>query len=54
MERNRIVSNRGRPRSGEAHEAILTAAVALVREVGYDATTMEGIAAKAGVGKATV
>ena len=57
MERNGIVSNNrspGRPRSEEAHDAILTAAVALIREVGYDAVTMEGIAVKAGVGKATV
>jgi AcrR family transcriptional regulator len=57
MERNGIVSQArppGRPRSEEAHEAILTAAVALIREVGYDTVTMEGIAAKAGVGKATV
>lgn len=44
----------GRPRSEEAHDAILTAAVALVREIGYDAVGMEGIAARAGVGKATV
>ncbi|MBV9108807.1 MAG: TetR/AcrR family transcriptional regulator [Gemmatimonadetes bacterium] len=57
MERTRIVSDPkppGRPRSEEAHEAILTASVALIREVGYDAVTMEGIAARAGVGKATV
>ena len=57
MERNSIVSDQrspGRPRSEEAHDAILTAAVALIREVGYDAVTMEGIAARAGVGKATV
>jgi AcrR family transcriptional regulator len=44
----------GRPRSEEAHDAILTAAVALVREVGYDAVGMEAIAARAGVGKATL
>jgi AcrR family transcriptional regulator len=44
----------GRPRSEEAHDAILTASIALVREVGYDAVTMDGIAARAGVGKATV
>lgn len=44
----------GRPRSEEAHAAILAAAVALTREVGYDAVTMDGIAARAGVGKATV
>ena len=60
MERKRIDSPSagtrapGRPRSEEAHDAILRAAIALIREVGYDAVTMEGIAAKAGVGKATV
>ncbi|HEU0054284.1 MAG TPA: TetR/AcrR family transcriptional regulator [Longimicrobium sp.] len=55
MEQHRIESRGpGRPRSGEAHAAILDAAVALIREVGYDAVTMDGIAARAGVGKATV
>jgi AcrR family transcriptional regulator len=44
----------GRPRSARAHAAILDAAIALVREVGYDAVAMEAIAARAGVGKATV
>lgn len=57
MERNRIESDRqgpGRPRSEEAHAAILAASIDLIRDVGYDAVTMEGIAARAGVGKATV
>ena len=61
MEHERLVSPPaeprrapGRPRSDAAHDAILTAAIALVREVGYDAVTMDGIAARAGVGKATV
>ena len=45
---------RGRPRSHQAHTAILEAALALTREVGYDAVTIEGIAAWAGVGKSTV
>lgn len=45
---------RGRPRSEQAHSAILGASIALIREVGYDAVTMDGIAARAGVGKATV
>jgi AcrR family transcriptional regulator len=46
--------SRGRPRSDAAHDAILDAAIELIREVGYDAVTMDGIAARAGVGKATV
>jgi len=56
MERPRLEKppQRGRPRSGEAHAAILAAAVALVREVGYDAVSMEAIAARAGAGKATL
>jgi AcrR family transcriptional regulator len=55
MERNRIVSTgRGRPRSSEANDAILTAAIALVREMGYDDVTVEAIAERAGVGKATI
>jgi AcrR family transcriptional regulator len=56
MERDRTETTRapGRPRSREAHEAILRTAIALIREVGYDALTMDAIAARAGVGKATV
>lgn len=54
MERRRLANRPGRPRSEAAHQAILAAAVALLREVGYDAVTMDGIAARAGVGKATV
>ena len=44
----------GRPRSAEAHSAILDAAIALTREVGFDALAMDAIAVRAGVGKATV
>jgi AcrR family transcriptional regulator len=68
MERSRIESRRaksmdaeaggkrrpGRPRSEEAHGAILDAAISLIREVGYDALAMEAIAARAGAGKATL
>jgi AcrR family transcriptional regulator len=56
MERRRIEKRRppGRPRSPEVHDAILDAAIALIREVGYDAVTMDGIAARAGVGKAAL
>lgn len=45
---------RGRPRSEEARRAILAAARALVEEGGLGAVTMEGVAARAGVGKPTV
>ncbi len=44
----------GRPRSSEADEAILEAAVDLFAEVGLAAFTMEGVAARAGVGKNTL
>ena len=56
MERSRIEKRetRGRPRSPEVHDAILHAAIALIREVGYDSVSMDGIAARAGVGKAAL
>src|SRR4051794_33051020 len=44
----------GRPRSVEARDAILAAALAELRERGYAAITIEGIAARAGVGKQTI
>ncbi len=44
----------GRPRSIEADRAILRAAVDLLADEGYGGVTMEGVAARAGVGKATV
>lgn len=44
----------GRPRSAEADRAILRAAVDLLADEGYSGVTMEGVAARAGVGKATV
>jgi len=43
-----------RPRSAESHAAILQAALDLVVEGGLRGTTIEGIAARAGVGKATI
>ena len=44
----------GRPRSEEAHKAILDATLALLVEVGFSAMTVEGVASRAGVGKATI
>lgn len=44
----------GRPRCSEAHQKILTAAYEMLLEVGFNDLTIEGIAARAGVGKPTI
>jgi AcrR family transcriptional regulator len=44
----------GRPRSAQAHESILRAALELLAGVGYRGFSMEAVAARAGVGKATI
>jgi len=44
----------GRKRSPEKHAAILAVAADLVAEAGYERVSMEGIAARAGVGKMTI
>ena len=46
--------HRGRPRDPAVDEAILAAAVDLLGEAGYARLTMEQVAARAGVGKASV
>jgi AcrR family transcriptional regulator len=45
---------RGRPRSADARAAILRATREILEEGGITAVTMEGIAARAGVGKPTI
>jgi AcrR family transcriptional regulator len=45
---------RGRPRSEEAHRAILAAVVELMAEHGLGGLTIEAVAARAGVGKTTI
>lgn len=44
----------GRPRSTEAHQAMLQATLELLAEVGYDGMSIDAIAARAGVGKPTI
>jgi AcrR family transcriptional regulator len=44
----------GRPRDDAREQAILSAAVDLIVEVGYDAMSMEAVAGRAGVSKATI
>lgn len=48
------MSKPGRPRSAEAHRAILDATMELLAEVGYQSLSIESVAARARVGKATV
>lgn len=44
----------GRPKSDKARRAVLAAALELVKDHGYAALTIEGIAARAGVAKTTI
>jgi AcrR family transcriptional regulator len=54
VSQNATPASAGRPRSEEAHQAILDAALELLSEVGFSALTVEGVASRAGVGKATI
>lgn len=47
-------AKRGRPRSSQSHQAILQATRLLLAEVGFDAMSIEAVAARAGVGKTTI
>ena len=44
----------GRPRNEKATRGVLKAAMDLGMELGFDALTVEGVAARTGVGKATI
>lgn len=44
----------GRPRSERVRKAVLRSTLALLKRDGFDALTIESVAARAGVGKATV
>ena len=44
----------GRPRSARSHQAILQATIELLTEEGFEAMSIEAIAARAGVGKTTI
>lgn len=54
QEKGQEFSTPGRRRSNQAHQAILQATFEVLEQVGYRAMTIEGIAARAGVGKKTI
>ena len=51
---NTAKSGRGRPRSPETRAKILKAAYEMLNEVGFMDLTIEGVAARAEVGKPTI
>ena len=53
-EPRRSILRRGRPRSDQAHRAILDATRELIIEGGFHQLRLEHVAARAGVGKATI
>lgn len=48
------LAKRGRPRCAETHDRILCSCKDMLNEVGFADTTIEAIAARAGVGKTTI
>jgi AcrR family transcriptional regulator len=44
----------GRPRDARVHQAILDTTLEMLSEIGYGHLTIEGVAARAGVGKGTI
>jgi AcrR family transcriptional regulator len=51
---SRATQTRGRPRSASARKAIVDATLELLAEGGFQAATIEAIAARAGVGRNTI
>jgi AcrR family transcriptional regulator len=54
MKTGHVTRSPGRPRSAEADQAIQQAALELFAEQGFEAMSIEGVAARAGVGKTTI
>jgi len=54
QESKQELSAPGRPRSDASHQAILQAMMEILQQEGYRATSIEVIAARAGVGKKTI
>ena len=54
LKKNRNADRAGRPRDQEARNAILLAALSLVKEFGYRSLTIDKIARRAGTGKTTI
>jgi AcrR family transcriptional regulator len=44
----------GRPRDAKVHQAILDTTLEMLSDIGYSRLTIEGVAARAGVGKGTI
>lgn len=51
---NRIARRPGRPRSEKARKAVIQSTLVLLKQVGFNELAIESVAARAGVGKATV
>lgn len=51
---NNLSQKRGRPRSEDIDAAVISAAIHLFEENGYKATSLEAIAAQAGIGRPTL
>ena len=51
---NRTARRPGRPRSEKARKAVIQSTLVLLKQVGFDGLAVESVAARAGVGKATV